>query len=281
MGKKRISRLLCMTLLVVMMFTASSFATEASEERQFDDISAYENAFSSDAELFEDVLGLSEGQIMKLYDDFIIYNMRQKDRISVTENSLEAFAEYAVSQGVIEDTPEQREAITKSLVRASLSMAASDAETIGLTTASACLRHSLQDNPVDVSIQSDDPISAQVKKSAACKTIISNFKNKAKNQSASSLKISGSTTLNNSLDLTLAFNRVSYVASGTKNSNGKWTLKITFKDTYDFDNAKWTDVNGLKAQTINLLNSYGKYAESVGAVVTYDIKVIVKTTFTE
>lgn len=57
-------------------------------------------------------------------------------------------------------------------------------------------------------------------------------------------------------------------------------MKITFKDTYDFDNEKWTDVSGLKAQTINLLNSYGKYAESIGAIVPYDIKVIVKTTFT-
>lgn len=280
MRMKKISRVLCVTLLTVTMFTPSSFAAEVSGESQFADSSAYEDVFSYEAELYEGMLGLSESQIMKLYDDFLIYNMRQMDRTVANDNSLEAFAEYAVSQGIIEDTPEQREAITKSLVRTSLSLAASDAETIGLTTASACLRHSLQDNPVDVSIQSDDPISAQVKKSAACKNIISNFKNKAKNQSGSSLKVSGSTTLNNSIDLTLAFNRVSYVASGTKNSNGKWTLKITFKDTYDFDNEKWTDVSGLKAQTINLLNSYGKYAESIGAIVPYDIKVIVKTTFT-
>lgn len=45
MRKKKISRLLCMTLLIVTMFTASSFAAEVSEERQFADSSVYENTF--------------------------------------------------------------------------------------------------------------------------------------------------------------------------------------------------------------------------------------------
>lgn len=143
MRMKKISRVLCVTLLTVTMFTPSSFAAEVSGESQFADSSAYEDVFSYEAELYEGMLGLSESQIMKLYDDFLIYNMRQMDRTVANDNSLEAFAEYAVSQGIIEDTPEQREAITKSLVRTSLSLAASDAETIGLTTASACLRHSL------------------------------------------------------------------------------------------------------------------------------------------
>ena len=82
-------------------------------------------------------------------------------------------------------------------------------------------------------------------------------------------------------DLTLAFNKVSYVASGTKNSKGVWTLKIKFKDTYDFDCDKWTNVKGFRAATINGLNSYGKYAQSIGAVVPYKIQIEVRTTFSE
>lgn len=154
-------------------------------------------------------------------------------------------------------------------------------EVLGLTTGSACLRHSLQDNPTNVSITASDPISKQVKNSSACKKIISEFKSYVRSHSLSARTTSGSTTLNSSLDLTLAFNKVSYVASGTVNSKGVWTLNITFKDTYDFDNTKWTNVSGLKAATINALNSYGKYAQSIGAVVPYKIQIAVKTTFSE
>ena len=176
----------------------------------------------------------------------------------------------------------QKAAITKAVVRASLAMAAEDARTLlGYTTASACLEHSLQDNPVDVSITSTDPISTQVKNSSACKEIVSEFKSYVKGKKLSARTTSGSTALNSSHDLTLAFNNVSYVASGTKNSKGVWTLKIKFKDTYDFDCDKWTNVKGFRAATINGLNSYGKYAQSIGAVVPYKIQIEVRTTFSE
>ena len=90
---------------------------------------------------------------------------------------------------------------------------------------------------------------------------------------------SGSTTLNSTTDLHLAYNKVSYVASGTK-SNGKWTLTIKFKDTYNFEKQAWEN-----AMTDNVvvtaLNNYAAYAQDIGAIVPYDITVTVKTTFTE
>lgn len=277
-------KLIATILVVVLLTSQTAFATEVETETiTLSDGEEYVvNGLSEPILSYDPILGMTDECVLDLYEEFLISEGSSASQIDLSENSLDAFVEYAVEKGIINNTQAERAAVTKAVVRASLAMAAEDARTIlGLTTASACLDHSLQDNPTNVSITSSDPISKQVKASSECKKIINDFKSYVKGKKLSARTTSGSTALNSTKDLQLALNRVSYVASGTKNSSGVWTLKITFRDTYDFDCDKWTQLKGLKAATINALNSYGKYAQSVGAVVPYEISILVKTTFTE
>lgn len=271
--------------MIMMLFTAQAvFAAESdAKETSYADGETYVvNGLYEPVPAYNSELSMTDKEVYNLYENFLEKEGYDAKKIVLTEEVLNEFTDYAVEQGIISDTAVQRAAVQKAVVRANLRIAADDAEAIGWTTASACLKHSLQDNPVDVYIESTDPISTQVKNSSPCKQIISDFKSYVKGKKLSSRTTSGSTILNSSTDLTLAFNRVSYVATGTKNSStGVWTLKITFKDTYDFDNGKWTSAGGLKAATINALNAYGVHAQSVGAVVPYDIQIQVKTTFSE
>ncbi|MEQ2543297.1 hypothetical protein WMO27_18525, partial [Lachnospiraceae bacterium CLA-AA-H183] len=68
-----------------------------------------------------------------------------------------------------------------------------------------------------------------------------------------------------------------YSATGVK-SNGKWTLTITFTDTYDFDAQSWKNAMTDNA-LVTILNNYAAYAQSIGAIVPYNVTVTVQTTF--
>ena len=83
--------------------------------------------------------------------------------------------------------------------------------------------------------------------------------------------------LNSTTDLHLAYNNVNYSATGVK-SNGKWTLTITFTDTYDFDAQSWKNAMTDNA-LVTILNNYAAYAQSIGAIVPYNVTVTVQTTF--
>lgn len=90
---------------------------------------------------------------------------------------------------------------------------------------------------------------------------------------------SGSTTLNSTEDLHLAYNKISYTIYGTK-TNNVWTMRVVFNDTYDFEKAPWKNAMTSSA-AVTAINNYAAYAQSLGAIVPYDIKVTVATTFTE
>ena len=83
--------------------------------------------------------------------------------------------------------------------------------------------------------------------------------------------------LNSTTDLHLAYNNVNYSATGVK-SNGTWTLTITFTDTYDFDAQSWKNAMTDNA-LVTILNNYAAYAQSIGAIVPYNVTVTVQTTF--
>ena len=88
-----------------------------------------------------------------------------------------------------------------------------------------------------------------------------------------------STILNSTSDLKMAYNKVSYKVSATKKS-GKWTINVVFSDTYDFDYISWKEYSGLGGTIVAIVNNYGATAQSVGAVVPYNIKVTVSSTYT-
>jgi hypothetical protein len=139
------------------------------------------------------------------------------------------------------------------------------------------LNHSLQDNPSNLSYGSTTDMAKQIAGSTECTTIVNQFKSDVTGTNYVRKTNSGTTTLNSTTDLHLAYNNVNYSATGVK-SNGKWTLTITFTDTYDFDAQSWKNAMTDNA-LVTILNNYAAYAQSIGAIVPYNVTVTVQTTF--
>ena len=117
----------------------------------------------------------------------------------------------------------------------------------------------------------------QIADSTECAAIVNQFKSDVTGTSYVRKTNSGTTTLNSTTDLHLAYNNVNYSATDVK-SKGTQTLTITFTDTYDFDTQAWNNAMTDNA-LVTILNNYAAYAQSIGAIVPYDVIVTVKTTF--
>lgn len=229
---------------------------------------------------YNQVIGMTDEQALEYFNEFLESRPNTlSTEPTVTQETLDEFAQYAVDNGIIEDTPEQRGAITKAVVRAEFAVVVAGGKLAGFSTAAALLDHSLQDSPSNLNYGSTSTYATQIAGSSECKKIVSDFKAYVSGRNLSSRTTSGSTTLNSTTDLHLAYNKVSYIASGTK-KNGVWNLTITFNDTYDFETQAWKNAMTDSA-VVTILNNYAAYAQSIGAIVPYNIKVTVNTTFTE
>ncbi|MEY8367320.1 hypothetical protein AALA24_01000 [Anaerovoracaceae bacterium 42-11] len=282
---RKLRNMAVITVAMIMITGQASFATnEVTEEIVYQGGEVYvENALEVESTSYVKEIDMTELELDNLYESYLdsLTSNTNGDAIS-TKQTIENFIDYAIEEGIIEDTPVQRAAVTKALVRADLRTLAKIGGDLGYTTASACLLHSLQDNPTNISITSSDPIAAQVKKSTEIKKIISDYKAYVRSKNISLYSTSGSVTLNSTRDLHLAFNKVSYQASGTRNSKGVWTLTITVNDTYDFEHISWKNaLSGYSSAGVTLINNYAAYGQSIKAVVPYKIKITMKTTFTE
>lgn len=168
---------------------------------------------------------------------------------------------------------------TKEGVRREFAIVADGGRALGLSTAAAFLDHSLQDNPSNLIYGASSSYAIQILNSAECAALVREFRESVTGEELLTKNKSGSLTLNSTRDLHLAYNKVSYVARGV-NNNGRWTLTITISDRYDFEEQKWknsmTDNN-----LVTIINNYAAYAQDIGAIVPYNIKVTVQTTFTE
>ena len=73
--------------------------------------------------------------------------------------------------------------------------------------------------------------------------------------------------------------RVFYTTIKTKSRGSRlWTVKIVFKDVYDFNKQDWA--NDMTNSTIvTIVNNYAAIAQKEGAIVPYDIEVDVKKSF--
>lgn len=265
--KKIISGIIVITMLVV-----SSVNVFASENEII--LSAV-----GDGSIIDETTGLEDEEILKIYRQYFDSKGNSVSEDTSTLETLDEFMQYAIDTGAIEDTPVQRAAIEKAIVRREFKTVASCGYALGYTTASGLLNHSLQDSPADLSFSSQTTYSSQILNAVECSKIVDSFKKEVTGKNYSGWTKSGSTTLNSTNDLHLAYNKVSYVASG-QNVNGTWTLTITFRDTYDFENQAWKNAMTDNAALV-ILNNYGAYAQSIGAIVPYNVRIIVKTTFTE
>lgn len=286
--------LTALSFLLISSFSTPSFAAgiDASEKTQIfsnsniDTDEKYIEIIDDTRDLslyndsYESSIGMTDEEALQLYNDYLSSlpnTLSESNTISI--DYLETFADYAVEQGIIENTSAQRTGITKAIVRAEFKTVAKAGTALGFTTAGTLLNHSLQDNPSNLSYGANTTFASQISKSSECNSIVKSFKSSVKGKKVSSYKTTGSTTLNSTKDLHLAYNKVSYTASGTK-KNGIWTLKIVFSDTYDFEKQAWKNaMTGNPAVTI--LNNYAAYAQSLKAIVPYKVKVTVTTTFKE
>lgn len=260
MNKLTFRKVLVAILTFIMLFSATSTASAA----EMPVAGGY-----TQTELYEMYLA---------YLDEIATTTRAKAEPS--KESVEAFVQYAIEEGVIEDTPSERAAVTKAVVRSSFAAVVTGGRTLGYTTAATYLDHSLQDEPADLSYKSTSSYANQILSATECFYIIMDFNAEVAGKGLTYHRMTGDTTLNSTTDLHLSYNKVSYTATGVKSSNGKWTLTIVFNDTYDFKEEEWKN-EMTAADAVTALNNYAAYAQSIGAIVPYDITVTVSTTFTE
>ena len=199
------------------------------------------------------------------------------ENIYTTEN-LNTFIEFAVTNNIIDDSPEQRNSLQISTYRGRFEMVADTAYNLGYTTAATLLRRSLQDNPSDFIMGASSVYAVQIGNSTELSQIIDIFEGQILGTSKNTHTLSSSTTLNSTWDLKLAYNRVSYTATGYRGS-GQWRVNTVIKDTYDFEQIPWSTALSGYDDLVIILNNFAADAQSIGAIVPFEIRITVSTTF--
>lgn len=277
----RISLILSLSIIIGIFNSTPALAMELNEsdyESALIGLSDPELIFEQDDLAFQQSIGLTDDEILQLYEDYLASipsTMALEEDFSTIQ--LEGFADYAVEIGIIEDTVVQRAAITKAVVRAEFKVVVAGGNLCGYTTAATLLNHSLQDSPSSLSYGSTSSIATQITDSSEYKSIINDFKSKVSGTTVTYKSYTGSTTLNSTTDLHLAYNKVSYSVVGRK-SNNKWTVTVTFSDTYDFETQAWTN-SMTDNKVVTILNNYAAYAQSIGAIVPYNVTITTQTTY--
>lgn len=267
-----------MAMSVPVNVHAEEYSGEPTEEGVYIAITGETEDFYSNEDIYNASISMYDSEALALYNQYL-----EQAPASISEGedfavaALEGFTQYAVEEGIIEDTVEQRAAITKAVVRAEFKLVVAGGNVLGYTAAATLLNHSLQDNPSNLSYGSTTDMAKQIAGSTECTTIVNQFKSDVTGTNYVRKTNSGTTSLNSTTDLHLAYNNVNYSATGVK-SNGKWTLTITFTDTYDFDAQSWKNAMTDNA-LVTILNNYAAYAQSIGAIVPYNVTVTVQTTF--
>lgn len=152
-------------------------------------------------------------ELIEAYNDYLQQNAID----SINDiNTIIEFVDFAVDKGMIEDTVEVQNAITKALVRLSFKAVVTGGRVLGYGFAAELLGHSLQDNPARMSYSRGSTQSNQIENSNEFKQLISNIKSQLDKTTRDIWTQTGSTTLNSTTDLFLALNKVSYTAGAEK-----------------------------------------------------------------
>ena len=224
-------------------------------------------------------LNMTYSEVLNLYNDYIgtTISLNNIDAENVSEDSLEGFLQYAIENGVIEDTTAEKAALSKAFYRTQFKAAVAAGNALGYTTAADFLDHSLQDNPSSFICDSSTSYASQILNSEEIQSIISSFKASVSGTSLTTKNMSGSIALDSTTDLHLAYNNVDYVVFGAK-TNGVWDVSVTITDTYDFKHEEWKNAMTDNA-VVTMINNYAYDAQQVGAIVPYTIRVTARTSF--
>lgn len=197
------------------------------------------------------------------------------------------FAQFAVDNGYIDDTPEQRAGITVSAGRAVISYC-SDLCSEKYPTASMFLKHSLQDNPSDLTYGSSTSYARQIEESEEFQGILDDAIAEAKKlDHITGSRISDSVKLQSTTDLLLSYRNIDYIRwiKRPNTSTNLWNMEVTFKDTYDFDSEGWGEVwdelqsDGLDGAIGEALTMAAEVAVDMGIIEEYEIEITVETDF--
>lgn len=130
---------------------------------------------------YEDTIGMTDEEAIQLYNDYLASLPETVSETNIySEEHLNAFVEYTVEQGIIEDTAVQRAGITKAIVRAQFKTVVTAGKALGYKTAGTLLNHSLQDSPSNLSYGAKTTFASQISKSSECKKIVNSFKSYVK-----------------------------------------------------------------------------------------------------
>lgn len=149
----------------------------------------------------------------------------------------------------------------------------------------------MQDNPSDLIYGPDTTYADQIKESSEFDDIIEYAKSLARgfDDNVSIYMTSGSTSLESTVDLLLSYRAIRYNLHMKRDyrDHNVWNIEVTFKDTYDFDSDGWSEIwdeiqtGGLIDGGAEFLNMCADAAMDIGAIVEYDIKVTVESSFRE
>lgn len=225
-------------------------------------------------------INMSANEVSSLYKTFVSQNKNAKSYPNGYDD-IPDFVDYAVANGFIEDNAVSRASLSKEGYRVVFRTAATTLKNFGLFYAGDFLANSLNDNPKTKSYASTSNLSADIKLQSGYKDSKNAIKNAIKNLSSSkttytrtnSFNLNKSGTNKKSWDMFLALHGVSYTAKATKNSNTKWSYTMTVTDYYDFKPENYKD-----SPIVNTVNNYAVGAMKAGAIVPFNIKVIINDT---
>ena len=120
----------------------------------------------------------------------------------------------------------------------------------------------------------------QILNSSDMLSITQTFIKAVSGKNLTSYQMTGSTALDSTLDLKMAYNNVEYTVTGNITTSKKWSLTVIITDTYDFHYKNWLTAI-TEADATVVLNNMGATAQAIGAIVPYDIQVTINTTALE
>lgn len=128
---------------MAMLMPVSVHAEELeAEESVYVAITDETEDFYSNEDIYNDSISLYDSEALALYEQYL-----EQAPTSISEGedfavaALEGFAQYAVDEGIIEDTVVQRATITKAVVRAEFKLVVAGGNTLGYTAAAILLNH--------------------------------------------------------------------------------------------------------------------------------------------
>ena len=196
------------------------------EDQEYVEVSDWEVIAEQDAEAFEESIGMTDEEVLELYNEYVENNSGSTSRFrkrsfmaseaADSERLLNGFVEDAAAKGIIKNNAVQKLALSKAVIRTQFKLVAKAAKGLGWETASAMLDHSLQNKPSNLAFSSDSKFAKQIAESDECAAIVEEFKEQVEGLDISEKSIKSSTTLNSTTDLHLSYNKVSYEVVGKK-----------------------------------------------------------------